>query len=64
MADKVTASTETEQDSLELTAQLIRARAYRLHEVRRRGHGHDLADWPKAEGEVIWRETKRAATRR
>jgi len=64
MADKVTASTETEQDSLELTEQLIRERAYRLYEERGREHGHDLDDWFKAEGEVIWRETKRAATRR
>jgi hypothetical protein len=64
MAEKATAPTETEQGSLELTEQLIRERAYRLYEERGCEQGHDLDDWLKAEGEVMWRETRRAATRR
>ena len=39
-------------DSLELTDETIRQRAYELFEQRRFEHGHDLDDWLQAEAEL------------
>jgi len=44
---------EPDLGSLELTAQLIRERAYGYYEQRGREDGHDLEDWFRAEAEVL-----------
>jgi len=41
-----------EEGSLELTEDIIRARAYRFYEDRGCEDGHDLEDWVRAEAEV------------
>ena len=40
-------------ESLELTEDLIRTRAYELFEQRGCENGHDLDDWLQAEAELI-----------
>ena len=42
-----------EEGSLELTEDIIRARAYRFYEDRGCEDGHDLEDWLRAEAEVF-----------
>lgn len=39
----------------------IRQRAYELYENRGREDGHDLDDWFRAEQEIAFRETRKAA---
>ena len=41
-----------DQSSLELTEEIVRARAYQLFEQRGYEHGHDVEDWLIAEAEV------------
>ena len=41
------------EGSLELTEDIIRARAYRFYEYRGCEDGHDLEDWLRAEAEVF-----------
>ena len=42
-----------DESSLELTEDIIRARAYRFYEDRGFEDGHDLEDWLRAEDEVF-----------
>jgi len=42
-----------EQGSLELTEDIVRARAYRFYEDRGCEDGYDLEDWLRAEAEVF-----------
>jgi len=42
-----------DESSLELTEDIIRARAYQFYEERGYEDGHDLEDWLRAEGEII-----------
>ena len=42
-----------DEGSLELTEDIIRARAYRFYEDRGFEDGHDLEDWLRAEDEVF-----------
>jgi DUF2934 family protein len=41
--------------------QEIRNRAYELFEARGREEGHELADWLRAEGEILHRKSDAAA---
>jgi Protein of unknown function (DUF2934) len=45
-----------EQGSLELTEDIIRARAYRFYEDRGCEDGYDLEDWLRAEAEVFGKQ--------
>jgi len=51
-----------EQGSLELTEEIIQARAYQFYEGRGREHGHDLEDWLRAETEIFGKKTIAATT--
>jgi Protein of unknown function (DUF2934) len=42
-----------DEGSLELTEDIIRARAYRFYEDRGYEDGHDLEDWLRAEAEAF-----------
>ena len=42
-----------DEGSLELTEDIIRARAYRFYEDKGCEDGHDLEDWVRAEAEVF-----------
>lgn len=44
---------KADEGSLELTEDIMRARAYRFYEDRGREDGHDLEDWLRAEAEVF-----------
>ena len=46
-------SANPDEGSLELTEDIIRARAYRFYEDRGFEDGHDLEDWLRAEAEVF-----------
>ena len=46
-------TTKPDEGSLELTEDIIRARAYRFYEDRGFEDGHDLEDWLRAEAEVF-----------
>jgi Protein of unknown function (DUF2934) len=46
-------TTKPDEGSLELTEDIIRARAYRFYEDRGYEDGHDLEDWVRAEAEVF-----------
>ena len=46
-------TTKPDEGSLELTEEIMRARAYRFFEERGYEHGHDLEDWVRAEAEVF-----------
>jgi hypothetical protein len=46
-------SAKPDEGSLELTEEIIRARAYRFYEERGCEHGYDLEDWLRAEAEVF-----------
>jgi Protein of unknown function (DUF2934) len=50
-----------EHSSLELTEEIIQARAYHFYLERGREHGHDLEDWLRAEAEIFGRK-KNSAT--
>ena len=52
---------KSEQGSLELTEEIMRARAYRFFEERGYEHGHDLEDWLRAKAEVFGKELAEAA---
>ena len=52
---------KSEQGSLELTEEIMRARAYRFFEERGYEHGHDLEDWLRAKAEVFGKELAQAA---
>jgi hypothetical protein len=41
------------ESSLELTEEIMRARAYRFFEERGYEHGHDLDDWLRAKAEIF-----------
>ena len=59
MPDNNTANRSTgnrEHGSLELTEEIIQARAYHFYEERGREHGHDLEDWLRAEAEIFGRK--------
>ncbi len=59
MPDDDTANRSTgnrEHSSLELTEEIIQARAYHFYEERGREHGHDLEDWLRAEAEIFGRK--------
>ena len=45
-------NTKPDQGSLELTKDIVRARAYRFYEERGRQDGHDREDWFRAEAEI------------
>jgi len=42
-----------DEGALELTEDILRARAYRFYKERGCEHGHDLEDWLRAEAEVF-----------
>ncbi len=46
-----------DEGSLELTEEIMRARAYRFFEERGYEHGRDLEDWVRAEAEVFGKKT-------
>jgi len=50
-----------EQDSLELTEDIIRAHAYQLYEERGCEDGHDLDDWLQAEAAIVGKKPAAAA---
>jgi hypothetical protein len=52
-----------DEGSLELTEDLVRARAYRFYEERGREDGHDIEDWLRAEAEVIGKKPPTAEAR-
>jgi hypothetical protein len=52
---------KSEQGSLELTEEIMRARAYRFYEKRGYEHGHDLEDWLRAKAEIFGKELAVAA---
>ena len=52
---------KSEQGSLELTEEIMRARAYRFFEERGYEHGHDLEDWLRAKAEIFGKELAEAA---
>ena len=62
MPDKLASVSNAKSDegSLELTGELIRARAYQSYEKRGCEDGHDLDDWLQAEAEIAGK--KPAAT--
>ncbi len=45
-----------DESSLELTEDIIRARAYQFYEERGYEDGHDLEDWLRAESQIIGRK--------
>jgi len=49
------------EGSLELTEELIRARAYQFYEERGCEDGHDLEDWLRAEAEISGKKPAAAA---
>jgi hypothetical protein len=46
-----------DESSLELTEDIIRARAYQFYEERGYEDGHDLEDWLRAEGEIFGKKS-------
>lgn len=50
-----------EEGSLELTEDIIRARAYQFFEERGCENGHDLEDWLRAEAEIVGKKPVAAA---
>ena len=52
---------KADEGSLELTEEIMRARAYRFFEERGYEHGHDLDDWFRAKAEIFGRELAEAA---
>lgn len=48
-------------DSLKLTEDIIRQRAYELYEQRGFEHGHDMDDWLQAEAEVMGKKPSSGA---
>jgi len=49
-----------DEGSLELTEEIMRARAYRFFEKRGRKHGHALEDWLRANAEIFGKKTAAA----
>ena len=62
MANKKSRTKELDSDSLEVTEDLIRQRAYGYYEERGREDGHDLEDWFRAEAEIVRKKTSDSET--
>ena len=58
MSDMQSSTPDAHRNSLELTEQLIRKRAFAFYELRGCEDGHDLEDWFKAEAEILGRKAR------
>lgn len=61
MAKRDKVSAVSNLGSLELTEEIIRARAYHFFEERGCQHGHDLEDWLRAEAEIMGKKPSASA---
>ena len=62
MTNKKSRTKEPDSDSLEVTEELVRQRAYCYYEERGREDGHDVEDWFRAEAEIVGKKTSDSKT--